>query len=252
MSYDLDVTLGNCDHRQSFERYIVDTTDFKTLHLAEDPTLNMRAPINGREFVELFIGGKSVPQDHSIYGYTVEKDSNPIATLDNFSKITFNKPVRLLIPLIEVSYFTRQTSCLKCNAYGKLNDLKKASSGSVLKVITESKLAQRCLKFILTSKCLFYPSFTCRLKTYIGKKFGSNITEADITQEIVQALERLKQVQTSQRQIQTLEAGETLKGIASVVVKEDTLDPTLVRVRATVSSFQNGVTPLNFSFRVNN
>jgi hypothetical protein len=248
VSYDLNTKLAPCDHAQSGERYVVDTNDFRTLHLAANPVFNMRAPINGQALVRVRVAGNVVPPDHPVYGYDIVSDINRIQTSDVFYKIVFKKPVRWYIPLIEVSYITLKLYCLKCSGSGQLNDFKKANSGSLMHTTGNEKLVQRVLKFVLTSRCAFYPQFTCRIKDYIGRKLGVSITEADISNQIVAALSNLKNIQSSQRTIQNLTPQEMLKDITSVKTAFDPADPTVVNIAAWVSSYgSSNSLPISFT-----
>lgn len=246
MSYDFNVQQAACDHAQTLERYIIDSIDFRTLHLAANTSINMRAPINGN--IKLYIGGSFVSPTDPVYGYTLIADTNRIESSDLFYKVVFNKNVRLVRPLIEVSYFTNVNFCLKCNGLGQLNDLKKAASGALIHIFGTDKLVQKSLKFILTSTCPFYPQYTCPIKNYIGKKFGVQITDADIGSAIMTALEQVKTVQSAQRTVQPLDPMEMLKDITSVVAVLDSTDPTRVNVSAQVSSYgTNTSQPLGFT-----
>lgn len=246
MSYDFNVRLANCDHQQSFERYIVDWEDFVTLHLAANVSLNMRAPINGASQVQLYVGGQLVPPTHPIYGYNIVTDINRVQTSDRFYKIVFKKPVRVVTPLIEVSYITIKNFCLKCGTAGQLNDIKKASNGSVIHVVNTDKMIQRVLKIVLSSRCPFYPQYTCKIKDYIGKKFGITITDADISNQVMNALQSLKQIQSAQRTVQSLTPEEMLKDISNL--QTVVIDPNSVAVSADLSSYGTpNAIPVSFS-----
>jgi hypothetical protein len=246
MSYDLDSRLSACDHQQSFERYVIDVVDFKTLHLAGNVSLNMRAPINGASLVQVSIRGQVVPINHPVYGYSITPDTNRVMTSDQFYKIQFNRPVRSYVPLIEVSYITIKNYCLKCGTVGQLNNLKPASNGSVLHVVGTDKLVLKVLKFILTSTCSFYPNFTSRLKTFIGRKFGFAITDADVSNEVINALQNLKAVQAAQRTVQQLDPLEILKDVNNLQTIQ--IDPNSVAVSGVLTSYGNPIgTPVSFS-----
>ena len=248
MSYDFDTQTAACDHVQTFERYVIDPFDFRTLHLASSPALNMRAPINGQALVLLYISGQKVSPNHPVFGYNIVRDENREELPGTvFYKVQFKQATRLITPLIEVTYLTQKGFCLKCRGTGLVNDLKEANSGSVLHVVGSRKLVQRVLKFILTSRCSFYPNFTCPIKDYIGKKFGISITENDISNSVINSLQSLKKVQSAQRTVQALDPLEMLKDVTSVSAVLDPSDPTTVRVAATVSSYgTNATQPIAF------
>ena len=248
MSYDFNTKLTPCDHQQSMERYVVDSSDFRTLHLAGNPSLNMRAPINGRAQVRVYVRGKLVSSNDRVYGYSISTDINRLQTTDVFYKILFNRPVRSYIPLIEVSYITLAPYCVKCGGHGQLNDYQKASNGGIIRVVGTDKLVQRVLKMILTSRCPYYPAFTCKIRDYIGKKWGVQITDADVTSQIVTSLSNLKQIQSAQKTVHRLDPAEMLKDVTNITTAMP--DPTSVSVSALISSYattSNPTVPISFS-----
>jgi hypothetical protein len=258
-TYDFDTLQNQCDHQQHMERYQVNPNDLRTLQLVADPSINMRGPINGIAYVEIFIHGEPITQADPNYGYQILADPNRIqmhGSNEFFYKIVFNGEVRLVRPLIEVNYITRQPYCLKCNGTGVLNDFAQSSSGSLLRIGGLLKLSQRVLKMVLTSRCAFYPQFTCPIKDYVGRKFGVTITDADIANAVVGSLNNLKQIQIAQNAFQTLSPEETLRDFTNILALQDPIDPTVVHVSGTVISFTSSnigtlvSTPLEFSIQV--
>ena len=265
MSYDYNVLqfdpmtnqpIGACDHHQWFERYVINQSDFRTLNYAGNPAINMRAPINGAKSVQMWIYGEQVYSSDPIYGWQVVLDPDRIEEVDgqntSFNKIVFNNPVRLIIPLIEVSYISRQDYCLKCSAMGFLNDLKLGVGSAPFSEVTQvTKLVQKSLKWILTSRCPFYPTFVCTIKSYIGRKLGIQITDTDLQTSVVNALTNLQQVQQAQSTVQNLDPQEILKDIVNVTALIDQSDPTIVNVAATVSNYSGQSAPLGFTIGMN-
>lgn len=260
MSYDYNVMtldpftnipVGACDHQISFERYVVNPDDFRTLNYLGNPSIAMRAPINGADAVEMWISNEPVQINDPAYGWQIVRDNNRLLNSDVFYKIVFNNPVRLMLPLIEISYITRQGYCLKCSGTGYVNDVKFGSSGGFLHIYQSNKLAQKALKWILTSTCPFYPTFVCQLKSYIGRKLGIQLTETDIQTQVLNALTQMQQVQQAQATVQTLDPAEILKDIVNVNAIIDPNDPTTVQVSATVSSYAGTTAPLGFTLRMN-
>ena len=246
MSYDIFTRLSNCDHTQTGERYVVDSYDFRTLHLAANPAINMRAPINGQAQFKLYISGKLVDSNHPVYGYDIVRDENRVLTSDVFFKVVFKRPVRAYVPLIELRYITTKPFCVKCSGHGTINDYKQANSGGLVHTVGVNKLVQKSMKFVLTSQCPFYPQFTCPLKDYIGRKFSITITEADVSSQVTLALENLKNIQSVQRTVQTLTPQETLKDITSVVTT--VVDPTSLSVAIALASYGSvNSIPVNFT-----
>jgi hypothetical protein len=257
-TYDFNVLQAPCNHNQSLERYQVYPQDLRTLQLVANPATFMRAPINGQAFVQVYISGNLVSSNDPTYGYTLVADPLHIQLSGTymFYKIVFNKEVRIIRPLIEVSYITLQDYCLKCNGIGVLNDLSIATSGSLIRVVNTDKLVQRSLKFVLTSQCAFYPQFTCPIRGYIGRKFGINITDADIANAVTVALDNLQNVQVAQNTIQTLSPEETLKNVTNVIAVQDASDPTIIHVSASLISYTSvavntlAATQVDFSLKV--
>jgi hypothetical protein len=104
------------------------------------------------------------------------------------------------------------------------------------------------LKFVLTSTCPFYPQFTCAIRSYIGKKFGVTITEADISSQIMDALQNIKNIQSAQRTVQSLSLLEMLKDIGNISITMP--DPTSVAAQCAVTSYGNQTTPSSVSFSI--
>jgi hypothetical protein len=249
-----NLPIGACDHHQWFERYVVNQDDFRTLNYAGQPSINQRAPINGAGSVQMWIHGQQVHSSDPIYGWQVVLDPDRIdLTTENiFYKIVFNRPTRLVLPLIEVSYISRQDYCLKCSATGFLNDLKLGVGSAPFSEVTQAtKLAQKALKWILTSRCPFYPTFVCAIKSYVGRKLGIQITDTDIQTAVVNALTNMQRVQQAQSTVQNLDPQEILKDIVNVTAAIDQQDPTIVRVNATVSNYSGQSAPIGFTLRMN-
>ena len=254
MAYDLSIKSAGCDHLQSLERYVVSPFDYRTFLLAANPIMNMRAPLNGTSQIQVFIGGVAVPQNHNLYGWQVLKDPDTLSLDEPFFKIMFKQEVRLSQPLLEVSYRTFVDFCLRCNGTSHVNDLHIQNSGGLLHIWGQDKLIQRSLKWILTSTCGFYPQLVCHIKDYIGKKFGVNITDTDISQEVTNALTNMQNIQRSQATIQHLDNGEILVAINGISAQQDPNNPNLVRVSIAVTSNQktSALQNINLTLRANN
>ena len=247
MSYDFDLKLAPCDHLQIRERMTI-SQDFRTLRHQESNGY-MRGPVSAKGSVRLFISGQEILPSHETYGWEILPDETSVAS-DQRSKIVFRYPFRLSNVLIEVQYVTIPAYCLKCNGYSKTNDFKVERTGTFNHITEYDKLVQRVYKFLLTSKCPFYPTLTSRLKDFVGRKIGGALTEDDITYECLTTLDNLKQIQQTQKTVQTLSPQEVLKNVESISTERDKADPSLVSTKMTISSF--GVprpSPLAFTIR---
>jgi hypothetical protein len=162
----------------------------------------------------------------------------------------FAKPVRIIMPLIEVSYLSLKGYCMKCSAIGVLNDFKNSASGSFLQVTQQTKLAQKGLKWILTSRCPFYPTFVCPLKSYVGKKLGIQLTNTDIQNAVQTALSTMQKVQQAQNTVQVLDPLEMIKDIQYITAEVAVNDPTTIQVAAMITTFSGTSVPLSFQMVV--
>jgi hypothetical protein len=250
LSFDYLSAGTTCDHAQVLERYQINPLDFRTLQLISDPTQNMRAPINGRAFVQVYLRGVLVPPSHPLYGYQILADPTRVQAGYTFYKIVFNQEVRLTAPLIEVSYHTLQGFCLKCFGSGSLSDWQPSQSGALTRVANLPKLKQQCLKYILASTNPFNPNLVCLIRNYVGQKFGITLTEDTIAAQVSQALAAYKQIQSAQQTVQSLSPQEILKDITSVVAVQDPSDPTQVYVTIQITGYGGGPTaPLNIALQ---
>ena len=253
MSYDFDTTLQPCDHFQTRERMVVDQYDLRTLLYANDLTYRMRGSVANSNLVKLYIHDQEIPKGHPIYGWDLMVDELNVSSDDEQRrKIVFRKPCRIRNLFIEIDYNVIPPHCLKCQGYGKTNDFHVNNSRSFLHITEHPKLLQRILKHLLTSVCNFYPKFTSPLREWIGKKLGMVITNEDINQEVVLSLSHMRDIQQTQKTVQTLVPQEVLRDIESVIVQASPEDPCKVKVKVSVSSYGNErPQPLSFSLRSN-
>jgi hypothetical protein len=210
----------------------------------------MRAPINGAAAVQVYLGGTLCPPGDPRYGYSIVPDPDRILQGYTFQKITFNKPVRLTQPLIEVSYITRQGFCIQCGGIGQVKDWEISTSGSLVHTHGVKKLAQQSLKYILTSKNPPAQNLVCNLKSFLNQKILNGSTQ-DIAASITSALQNYQSIQTAQKAVQTLSPGEVLRDVQNVSVQQDPNNPLLIYVSVVVTAY--GVKepiPLNIALQM--
>jgi hypothetical protein len=251
MSYDFSAANRPCDHLQILERYSINPLDFKTLNFSSNPVTNMRAPINSAAMLRLYIQDVLVNPADPVYGYSVVADPARIQEFNYpFSKVVFNKPVRLRTQLIEVSYFTRVGFCLKCNATGNVADWRVAPNGSIGHTTGVKKLAQQSLKYVLTSKNPFNQNLVCPIRSYLGKKFGMSITDQDISTAVTKALSTYQSIQRAQKTVQTMDPNEMIQDVVSVEARQDPEDPTKIYVAIVLTAYgSNETIPLNVALQ---
>jgi hypothetical protein len=234
------------------ERYVIDTFDFRTLHWAGNPVVNVRAPINGQSLVRVFLSGVELPVDDPLHGFDILPDTTMIVSGVAFQKIVLKQAMRMTRPLIEVCYTTLQETCTKCGGSGMVNDWTVDPSGALARVRGIEKLAQQALKYILTSKNPFNPVLTSKIRSYIGKKFGLSVTDADIAAEVTRVLSAYKQIQQAQKTAQVMEPHELLKDITSVQARQDPGNPLLVYISAVITAYaHSGTIALNTALQGN-
>lgn len=249
MSYDFDLRLSPCDHSQKRERMEV-AQDFRTL-IYGDTQHYMRAPVSSEASVKLFIDGTEIPRNHETYGWDLFPDETSVPP-ERRLKVMFRFPFRLHDAPIEISYACIPAYCLKCNGYQKTHDFKIEQTGTFRHISEYEKLLLRVQKFLLTSRCNFYPAYTSRLKDFVGQKFGLSLSEEDVTYECVTSLDSLKTIQQAQRSVQSLAPQEVLKDVESIDVSRDQVDPSLVKTSILVSSFgEPRPKPFTFAIRTN-
>lgn len=249
MSYDYLIMPRACDHRIAAERLAIGP-DLRTLYSIAQPSEYMTSPIQGESTVILWIDGVQVPRDHPDLGWTIQPDPFSVAP-DWKSKLVFNRAVRLKNVIIEVSYVTTGAYCAKCDGTNSVADFQIGVDGARVKATKRTKLVQRCLKFLLTSQCPFYPGLTCKLKTFVGRKYGKSLTTTDFSFEVNRSLDNLKRVQEMQSKYQALDQEEILRSVNGVKTTRDESDPTVVRVSASVSSPTGTQNTVNIGLRVN-
>lgn len=261
-----DISLGGvqgapgahaCDHLQILERYQVNFLDFRTLQYKPTssyrPSFNMRAPINGASMVRLWIKGQLVKPTDPNFGYSIVTDPNRIQEAGlPFQKIVFNKPVRQIGSLIEVTYLTHQAFCLKCGGTGLAVDWTVAPSGSLNKVRGRQKLAQHVLKYALSSRVPFNPNLATPIRQLIGKKFGITVTDQDIAQAVTKALQAYQAIQKAQSTVQQMDPEEMIKDLQSVTAVQDSNDPTVINLAISVVAYgSTAAIPLNVALQTN-
>ena len=248
MSYDYLIMPRNCDHLIRAERLAIGP-DFLTLYSVASPTERMTSPINGVATVQLRINGVLVPKNHPDYAWDVEFDEFSVGP-DWKSKIKFKRYVRLRNVIIEATYTTIAAYCHKCGGTKMVSDFQVAQNGALQQATKRTKLVQKALKFLLTSRCAFYPGLTSQLREFIGRKYGKTLTTEDISFECMRALDNMKRVQELQIKYQRLDAEEILRSVDGVSTTRDENDPTVLRTSIAVSSPTGSRDEVNIGLRV--
>jgi hypothetical protein len=251
MSWDIYATTSQCDHLQVLEKYTVSPLDFRTLTLTSNTSMNMRAPINAASMLRLYNNRALIAPDHPVYGYSVVPD--PTRTqLEGypFQKIMFNQGVRIMTPLFQASYYTRQGFCLKCNGTGSVPDWVVGPSGSLRHITGEKKLAQQIVKYVMTSVNPFNPTLVCAIRSYLYKKLGVNVNDQDISTAVSKALSAYQSIQQAQKTVQYMDPMEMIQDVVSINVTQDPTNPTAVYLSLVVLAYgSNDAIPLSMAIQ---
>lgn len=234
MSYDFDTLPQACDHKVNAERLVL-SDDNRSLYCLEDYTHYLRGAVYNLSSVELRVNGIRVGPFHTIYGWEILPDDYAVAGESRY-KIRFRNPVRFRSVLIEASYLTLAAFCKKCHGTKLVQDFTQNRAGSLKRVSKRKKLVQRCLKSILTSRCPFYPTMTCGLRDYVGKKWGFEPSQEDVSFEVNRALGVVQSIQQTQARFQILDPEERLRSVDTVVAQVDPDNPLMLRVGVRISS----------------
>lgn len=256
-----DISLGPtgsrpCDHLQVLERYQLNFLDFRTLQYKPNPSFttefNMRAPINGAAMVRLYFKSVLVKPTDPQFGYSIVTDPQRVEADYPFQKIVFNRPIREVNPLIEVSYITLQPFCLKCGGTGRAVDWGISPAGNLIRVMKAHKLAQQSLKYVLTSRNPFNPNLTTPIRSLLGKKFGLTVTDQDIAAAVTKALSTYQSIQKAQSTVQQMDPNEMIQDIQAISAVQNPTDPTVVNVSISLLAYgSTEAIPLNLALQTN-
>lgn len=245
MSFDLDTSTKACDHHQSGERYGISSDDYRTLYNLQYPDRKLRAPLNGENTLVLRVNGKIVPRNHSIFGWDILDDRNSPLEIP-MKYVRFRMPVKHTMIIIELEYTTIQGLCKKCHGTGELSDITLDKTTKNVKILkNESKMMQKAMKFVMTSKCVTYPTLVSPIRSYVGKKtYG--IGPEDIQRDVATVLDKLRNIQAVQARYQTCTPGEMLKSVIDVKINNSS-DPSYIGIGIVLLSYGDHTVSSDFS-----
>ena len=217
-----DVSLSHiCPHEVVQERLELDLTDRRNLR-------PLRPPSN--ELVKLWVNGYFVERDNEVWGYDLIKDETRV---DSGRKVYFRNLVRSQIDLFELTYTTIAKNCRRCASLRVEDDFFFNPLGRVVIVEDEAKLLQDEKKFVITVRGSnpFHLYIGTAIVEIVGSKLvDSSFTETTITQEIVDTLQNLKDLQIQQENLQVVTDREFLYRIILIDVKQSEIDPSVFNV----------------------
>ena len=118
------------------------------------------------------------------------------------------------------------------------NDLKINANGTISTLTDTPKLRQDILKIILTPQGSNknYLWYGCSVGNTIGLNLTSLLQLTKIQASVMQCLDNLKALQTSQAANQQVSLAELIESIAAVNAERDTTDPRQLNIVVTVLS----------------
>jgi hypothetical protein len=140
--------------------------------------------------------------------------------------------------IITTEYQTSSSSCPKCNGRNYVDDFELSSTGNILIVEKEEKLAQDAMKIVSTIKesNTEHPWYGTELDSLIGYTLIPDILKTRISVEIQNAMRDLKELQVKQSEYQTLTNNEFLDTIKDLIVIQDETDHSYWQVQLNLIS----------------
>lgn len=159
--------------------------------------------------------------------------------------LRFREPLRGN-PTLKMTYAAMPERCPRCSGTYVENDYRFDPTGEVVTIENENLLYQACLKMILTvlGSNPYHRGYGSRITTRIGSKITSS-SALLVKQDVVEALNKVQNLQTGQRKYQAVTNRELLYRVEGVDVKPSADDPTVFFVDVRVRNGSNQ--PVNIS-----
>jgi len=140
--------------------------------------------------------------------------------------------------VFSIDYQVPLESCRKCNRTEVLNDFSYDRLGQLTTVEKEDKMLQDLLKLSTAIKGTngAHPWYGTSLISFIGKKKLPQYFEMKFKAELVNAGERMKDLQNQQVQYQNVDDEEFFSFLDNITIRQDTQDLNFYEVDATVVS----------------
>jgi phage baseplate assembly protein W len=176
-------------------------------------------------------------------GWALIDEEGPFG--DPQRKIKFASPLRSSDGVFEVSYYTQQKDCRRCQGLGIEDDLRYNRSGDPIFAEDEQLLLQEVRKIVFTvqGSNIFFKWYGTSITNSIGTKIsqGGDALKTQLTAEISKSLDRYRQLKMEQAKIQPVSNEEFLLKVRNLIVEQDSADPTVFRVQIDMINRQNQV-----------
>lgn len=154
-------------------------------------------------------------------------------------------------PTFKATYVSFPERCPRCQGTYVENDYRFDKAGDVVTIDNENLLYQACLKILLTDlkSNPYHPAYGSDILKMIGRKRSGAATV--LIQEAVNvALTKIINIQTAQRNFQTVTDRERLYSIQAVNVTSPGSDPTAFNVEVVVTNASMQRIPVTIAYSV--
>jgi len=154
--------------------------------------------------------------------------------------------------IISVDYQVNITKCRKCKRTGQLNDFS-YETGELVTVVREEKMLQDLLKLVtaIRGSNTAHAWYGTSLISFIGTARLPEYYQIKFRGEIIDAGERMKDLQQQQTQYQTVDDEEFFSFLDNILVEQSDLDPNFYEIEAVVVSQAATAITLNTSLKFN-
>lgn len=177
-------------------------------------------------------------------------------TVDELARhISFERPLKTVDDVFEVSYYTRREDCRRCQGIGVEHDLRHDTYGDPEFVDGIDLLVQEVEKIVFTiqGSNIFYSWYGTSLSDLIGSKIAraGRILESQLVNEISTTLERYRNVKIQQSKHQPVGDQEFLLKVKNIFIRQDQLDPTIFRIRIDLQNRAQEVDQIRKTLSIN-
>jgi phage baseplate assembly protein W len=154
-------------------------------------------------------------------------------------------------PTLKATYVSFPERCPRCQGTYVENDYRFDKLGDIITIDNENLLYQACLKMILTERGsnIYHPAYGSKIMNMIGRKRMS-AAAMQIQEDVQNALQKVKNLQTGQRKFQAVTDREYLYSVTEVTVSEGNEDPTGFFVNVVVQNASGVRVPVTIAYSV--
>jgi phage baseplate assembly protein W len=217
---------------------------------ADLKTLTLPYPVASVASLRVRVNNVIIPYER----YTVSTRRKSLSDLLE-SVITFKEKVKDYEPIVELRFVTVVNYCPKCLGLSTLDDFFIEGHGDIKTISKENLLLQQLEKIIITklSSNTFHQWYGSSIHSFIGTKISDrDLLNSKIKEQIVVAVEKLKNVQKQMLASgRTLDGGELFGRLLGIDI-EETDDPTIMLVTVRFTSNSNATLEYTQYLSLNN